>query len=132
MNNEFNSTDVAMAAMNHPKGYEILALVHELVQKNTLMSFAADASPSLKTIEVTNTSGYTSTQKVFDSAQLPRSLELQHQGVNLESSELLAVVAQYPQRLKTAIHAWLKWAYCTEVEYPTRSLIKAIEDNWHL
>ncbi|HBQ98498.1 MULTISPECIES: hypothetical protein [unclassified Roseofilum] len=132
MNHEFNNADLAMAAMNHPKGYEILTLVHSIVQKNTLMSFTADPHPQLKTIQVGTRGCASSPKKELNYIDLPRSPELQYEGVNIESSELLAVVAQYPQRLTTAIDAWLKWAYRTDVEYPTFSLIKAIKEDWCL
>ncbi|MDJ1181942.1 hypothetical protein [Roseofilum casamattae] len=130
MPQNYTNIDLAMAAMNHPKGDEILALVDRLVQKSAAFDSATNDSPVFTTVEVTTNSTDLSSDRVLNYTKLPRKIELWYQGVDLNDSQLLEVAAQYPQRLGTAISAWLRWANGTHVEYPTLSLIKAIERDW--
>ncbi|ACB51494.1 hypothetical protein cce_2144 [Crocosphaera subtropica ATCC 51142] len=60
----------------------------------------------------------------------PRSSELQQQGVNIQNQQLQTVAKDYPERLPSAVNAWLKWVSYTSVEHPTLSLIKAIKEHW--
>ena len=119
-----NTIEIALTAMNHPHGWDILNAIRELTQNNQERK---DNLPLL------NTESIDIKAELIDndfSIQLPQSNELQEKGIDIQNSSLNEVACQYSDRLKTVINAWLKWESQTTVQYPTLSLIRAIEQNW--
>jgi hypothetical protein len=119
-----NTIEIALTAMNHPHGWDILNAIRELTQNNQERK---DNPPLLNAESIDVNAELIDNSR---SIQLPRYHELQQKGIDIQSSSLNEVACQYQDRLDTAINAWLKWASHTIVQYPTSSLIRAIEQNW--
>lgn len=64
------------------------------------------------------------------SIKFPSEEELKNNRVDLHSQELRSVAKKFPDRLHTAVSAWLQWAKSKNVHSTTRSLITAIKENW--
>ena len=62
--------------------------------------------------------------------ELPKSEELRKNGVHLDDARLQKAVQTHPERLQTAITAFLEYCRQKRVEKPTRALVRAIERNW--
>ena len=62
--------------------------------------------------------------------QFPYQEGLRVNSVNLHDKDLIAVALQYPERLVTAVRAFLEYCRRKRVRFPTRALITAIKDNW--
>ena len=113
-----NPLDVAMTAMNNPNALEILDRIRCLFEKDTNPPATAVAK---------------STSNTDLGFNLPRSSELKSHGVDTQDRRLIRIASQqHTERLNSAINAWIKWISYTCVEYPTLSLIKAIEKNWEV
>lgn len=109
-----SALDLAMKAMDCPQALEILNSIHRL--GGTGINYSSPVSKP----------------KTNFGTSLPRLSELEMYGVNSCAQRLIQVASQYPERLPSAINAWLNWISYTEVEYPTGSLVKAIEQNWKI
>jgi hypothetical protein len=112
-----NALNLAMTAMNHPHALSILDSIHRLIEADHVHSSTTVVAPDVNT------------ELDFN---LHRCSELQSYGVNTDEPRLLQLASQYPERLSSAINAWLKWVSYTKVEYPTWSLIRAIEQDWKI
>lgn len=64
------------------------------------------------------------------SIKIPFLEELKLNRVEVGSQELIWIAKKFPDRLHSAVAAWLQWAKTEKVEKPTRSLIAAIKNNW--
>lgn len=62
--------------------------------------------------------------------QLPRQKELLLNGVRLDDPELMDVVNLHPDRLITAVDAFIEYCNTREVKKPTQNLILAIKRDW--
>ena len=126
-----NPLKVVMTAMNHPHGLEILQAICRLTQNESYTN--PTPSPSIPTLESIDVSAKPiENTSPISKSQLSCHIELQQKGVDIHSSNLLKIADLYPERLTTAINAWLKWESNTVVKYPTLSLMKAIEEDWRL
>ncbi len=67
---------------------------------------------------------------VDKSSALPCIQQLKQNRVNVGDENLQATARKYSARLQSAVSAWLEWARKTCIDNPTRSLIRAIEQNW--
>jgi len=61
---------------------------------------------------------------------LPCIGQLKQNRVDVGDENLLATARKYSDRLQSAVSAWLEWVRKTCVDNPTRSLSRAIEQNW--
>jgi hypothetical protein len=61
---------------------------------------------------------------------LPCIGQLKQNRVDVGDENLQATARKYTDRLQSAVSAWLEWARKTCVDNPTRSLSRAIEQNW--
>jgi hypothetical protein len=111
-----SSLELVYRALEHPHGHEILGAAVRLLSVDMNGSFLKVTEPEV-------------THYLADN-EIPRSSELQFKGVDTSSLELLQVAKEYPERLETAIDAWLRWTSYSKVKYPTKSLINAIRTNW--
>jgi len=102
--------NLAITAMQHPQGLKILELV---------------SSMDVATVPL---------DEKLTEPDLPHIVELQAHRVDTSNPQLQKVAKEYPERLQTAVNAWLRWAksISTEIEYPTLSLVRAIQKDWRL
>lgn len=103
-----NLASLAITAMQHPQGLKIL----ELVSSMDVATVALDEK--------------------LAKTELPRMVELQAHGVDANDPQLQKVAIEYSKHLPMAVDAWLAWAKYTQIAYPTLSLVRAIQQNWHL
>jgi hypothetical protein len=61
---------------------------------------------------------------------LPCIGQLKQNRVDVGDENLLATARKYTDRVQSAVSAWLEWVSKTCVDNPTRSLSRAIEQNW--
>ncbi len=61
---------------------------------------------------------------------LPCIGQLKQNRVDVGDENLQATARKYSDRLQSAVSAWLEWTRKTCVDNPTRSLSRAIEQNW--
>ena len=61
---------------------------------------------------------------------MPKSEGLRKNGVHLDDARLQNAIQAHPERLQTAITAFLEYCRQKQVEKPTRALVRAIENDW--
>ncbi|MFL9455964.1 MULTISPECIES: hypothetical protein [Nostocales] len=131
---------IAIDVMKGEGGLDVIATVSESLKQSKSFESAGEqrghegfphkaiANPKG---DVARTTVFSPTQTRTEIVVIPRRDDLKRNGVNLNNQRLLNAAKGYPNRLKTAVDAFLEYARIKQVDSPTNCLIRAIEKDWH-